>query len=119
MKGYIDNIGLEIAIAIVTVLTSLLTWGITRISMYKKSIRDKVIDEIKTDTMQDKAAIRLEGRVNLIDKMVEKMQHQIEGMKQDSAIVEQKLYNNFTRVEDKIDKLYTLILEDRGHGEKQ
>lgn len=114
MKEYIENLGLEATIAIAGVLGSILTWIIAKIATYKKKIKDETLDELLTNKVQDGKLLALSSKLSILESIVDGMQVQIKALGADNRIIEQKVYAHLNRVETKIDKVYTILVEKNG-----
>lgn len=111
MKEYIENLGLEATIAIAGVLGSILTWIIAKIATYKKRVENDVITEQETDRAQDGKLLNLSSKLSILESIVDGMQTQIKALGAENRIIEQKVYAHLNRVETKVDKVYTLLVE--------
>lgn len=115
MKEYIENLGLEATIAIAGVLGSMLTWILAKIANYKRKIKDDIVTEQQTDKVQDGKLLNLSSKLSILESIVDGMQAQIKAIGAENRIIEQKVYAHLNRVETKVDKVYTLLVE-RNNG---
>ena len=114
MKGYLSELGIEVIITVTTILGGLLSFIITKIVSYKKKIRDQTLDEVKVDSKQDSHIINLAGKVTVLENLMENIKKDIESLKSEQLVKEQRMYAAMDRVEDKLDKVYELILQKNG-----
>lgn len=111
MKEYWDSIGVEVTVSLVGIVATFLGWLIGKLSSYKRRIVEETISDLEIDTLQDKNIIRMDAKVATLERIIDRLQTELNQLKGDNAALEQKLFRNLERVETKIDKVYAELLK--------
>jgi len=110
MKEYINNIGIEVALAGIGLISTIVGWLIGKLTTYKQHIIDKAINEVAIDNKQNSRLLRIEVKIAELERIIARLDKELSALKRENTELEDKLFRHMDRVEGKIDQVYTLMV---------